>query len=112
MSNEQPFDINSYFTKDLQSAMSKMSLAEMNSSLLDLESTRHWVALLKYIAGRQMYTEGVLKSVDPVKEPTQISRAQGILMGLSDIVNNVVVLKMNSKREDSEAEGVRAAKLG
>lgn len=112
MSNEKTFDISAYFTKELRDSMGKMTVAEMNESLLDLESTQYWIALLKYIAGRQVYTEGILKSVDPVKEPTQIARSQGILMGLSDIVNNVVMLQMNSEREDEQAEGVRAAKLG
>jgi hypothetical protein len=109
--NEKPFDINSYFTKDLLKAMSEMSPSDMNSALLSLESTRAWIALLKYVSGRQMYTEGVLKSADPVKEPTQIARSQGILMGLSDIINNVVMLKANIRREDEEAEGTKAQRM-
>lgn len=112
MSDEQIFDINSYFTKDLLAAMTKMTVGEMNQELLSLEGSIAWIALLKYIANRQMYTEGILKTTDPVKEPTQISRSQGILMGLSDIVNNVAVLKLNSRREDEQAEGTRAQKLG
>lgn len=112
MSEEQFFDINSYFTRELRDEMGKMTSSEMNEQLLMLEDSRTWVAILKYIAGRQIYTEGVLKSADPVKDPTQISRSQGILMGLSDIINNVVLLKMNSKRDDEKAEGKRAAKLG
>lgn len=112
MSNEKTFDISSYFTKELRDSMGKMTVSEMNEQLLDLESTRFWIALLKYIAGRQVYTEGILKTGDPVKEPTQIARSQGILMGLSDIVNNVVMLRMSSEREDEQEEGVRAAKLG
>lgn len=111
MSNEQIFDINSYFTKNLRESMGKMTNAEMNSALLALEDTPYWVALLKYVAGRQLYTDGVLKSTDPVKDPTLIARSQGILMGLSDIVNNVVILKLKAKRDDADAENVKAAKL-
>lgn len=112
MNNEKMFNIDDYFTKDLRDLMSEMTINEMNSSLLELENTRYWIALLKYIATRQSAADSVLKTADPNTNQTQIARTQGILIGLSDIVNAIVLLKMNSDRIDQEAENTRAQRLG
>lgn len=96
----------SYFTDDIQSKIREMSNSEVNELLLDLESSRHWIAILKYIQDRQAYAKSSLESLDPVKDIVTICRNQGILLGLSDLISAVIILKDKADRNSiPEVEG-------
>lgn len=97
-----------YFTKEKQDLINSMSNDEMYGLLLDLESTNFWLAILKYSQQRQAVAQNALITGDPIKNPTEMCRNQGILMGQSDLAQMVIMLKeradKNSPKKDSEKE--------
>ncbi len=81
-----------------------MTNDEMNKALFELENTHLWIAVLKYLRARAAIPHSVLLSTDPLKDASSISKAQGILVGLSDLQNMVITLKTPPKADDSEEE--------
>lgn len=92
-----------YFTEDLEERM-KMSEEEMFQLLLNLEQSEYWPAILRYNQIRLSLSQSAVFSGDPVKEPTNISRHQGIMLGLSDLQNTVIQLVQNREQENKENE--------
>lgn len=95
MKRKQP---KSYFTAELQERINKMTDNEMRALLLDLEGTSFWVAVLKYVQDRQTYAQDGLKTTDPFKETGKVCQLQGVMLGLSDLVNAVISIKEESLR--------------
>lgn len=90
---------NNYFTKDIQDSISEMTNDQMNAILLDLESTSYWTAILKYLQGRMIIAQNGLLTIDPIAKATEICRAQGIMMGQSDLQSMVILLKQKSEEK-------------
>jgi hypothetical protein len=95
-----------YFTPELEERMRGINEREMEALLRELEGMPHWIAILKYIQGRLRYVQNTLFYTDPVKEPTEIARTQGIMLGISDFQNAVIMLT----KKGSEAENVDGEK--
>lgn len=96
--------IRDYFTKDLNSAIEKMSFEEMAGVLRELEGTHYWVAILKYNQERLNVCQSVLFTTDPHKDPTEISRNQGIMLGLSDLQGAIIQLVKGQQQAEEEKE--------
>jgi hypothetical protein len=91
-----------YFTKEFQERVNSMTNGEMNSLLLSIESTDYWIAIVKYLQERSIPCTNALTTIDPFKDPGNLCKYQGILIGLSDLQNMVVALYENSKVSNSE----------
>lgn len=93
-----------YFTKEVEDRVRNLNDEEMFKLLFQLEQSEYWVAIMRYIQVRSSYTQSAILAADPVKEPTAIARNQGIMMGLADLQNAVVMLWQEKKKEDQAAE--------
>ena len=91
-----------YFTKEIEEAIRSMSEQEMFNQLISLEGTPLWIALLKYNQIRLSHCQSAIFSGDPFKEPTSLARNQGIMLGLSDLQNAVIMLKHEKQQEAAE----------
>ena len=58
---------------------------EMKEWLIELHNTIYWLAIKRYNLLRRGVIDNSLHTIDPVKEPTQIARNQGIGQGLIDL---------------------------
>lgn len=95
-----------YFTDDINEQVNAMDTKEMVEVLKGIPSTRIWIAILKYNQERLLYSQSMLFSADPFKNPTEMARQQGILLGLSDLQNAVIELNTEkTKEEDEESFG-------
>lgn len=83
-----------------RAAIEEMSQDEMFGTLKALVGTRSWVAIMKYQQARRSMAADSLLSMDPVKNPSQISKTQGILSGLSDLEE--LVFKLNEEQKPEE----------
>lgn len=98
------FQSRDYFTKEIDELIRSMSEKEMLSELEALEGTRSWIAILKYNQIRLGHSQSFLFSGDPFKDPTNMARNQGILLGISDLQNAVIILKQEKKQRLQELE--------
>jgi len=86
-----------YFEKDLFDNIKGMNDEEMFSLLKELEDTRYWVAISKYVMERLIVADRSLQILDPMSKQTMIARTQGVLSGLMDLKNMVSELKESAK---------------
>lgn len=93
----------SYFTKDIEDAMRGMSDVEMFRELLVLEGTRAWIAILKYNQSRLIVSQSAIFAGDPISDPSNMLRHQGIMLGVSDLQNAVIMLKTEKIQQAEEA---------
>ena len=89
---------------DMLAMMNDMTDAEMESTLVELSTTRAWVAMLKYTRFRSALVDGALRSVDPFKEPTQMARNQGIAIGMKDLFEYVDAINTKNKEAAEDAQ--------
>lgn len=89
--------VKEYFTKDLLGNVDSMTSDEMISLLKELESTRYWIAIVKYSHQRLTSAQQALITLDPFKEPTAMARYQGVMSGISDLQEAVISLKKKSE---------------
>ena len=83
----------------------------MFSLLKELEDTRYWVAVSKYISERLIVADRSLHILDPISKQTMIARTQGIISGLLDIKNLMSQLKEGVKiAEEKEKLKVEVSK--
>lgn len=102
---QQPVsEIRDYFTKDINDQISGMSGPEMLTLLKELSDTRYWIAILKYNSERLAFSQNFLFSADPFKDPTGIARYQGVMLGLSDLSNAVIMTLQEDENKVREAE--------
>ena len=96
--------ISKYFDKDLFKIAEEMTGDEMVELLKELEETRYWVAVTKYVQDRLLLAHGSLCAIDPVKNPTDIARAQGIISGLMDLQDMITKSKETTKMAERKAQ--------
>lgn len=101
MKENKQGNLNTYFTAEINEKMSGMSDELMRESLRDLEDTIFWTAILKYAAGRSDVARNWLYSLDPIKEPAQICRLQGMISGIYDLVDAVITIKASSNEKNA-----------
>jgi hypothetical protein len=76
---------------------------DVRQRLKELSGTHFWPAILKYFDSRSAFVEGALRTIDPFKEPTQVARNQGTLMGIGDL-EEAVNLLLNEEKQQKEDE--------
>lgn len=95
--------IKSYFHEDLNKLVDEMTNAEMLEQLKELEQTRSWIAITKYVQNRMLVAQGSLCVLDPITHAASIARAQGILSGLLDLQDMIVKAKETTKQAEKKA---------
>ena len=94
-----------YFTAEIEDKIRNLSEEDMYKNLSNLEQSEFWIAILKYNQIRLSMSQSALFAGDPVKEPTMMTRQQGIMLGLSDLQNAVITIVQNKEqaaKEDAE----------
>lgn len=86
-------------TEDEQIA--SMTNDEMMYLLLDLKGSKAWIAYKKYILSRIELIENGLRTLDPNTQGTEMSRNQGIHMGLMDVEGYIISLEEFRKKDYS-----------
>ena len=61
----------------------EMSDSEMLNLLIELSRTPYWQAIIRFNNGHQIVANSALAILDPIKEPTKVSRTQGRKIGIS-----------------------------
>ena len=106
---QQPIsEVRKYFTDEINKSIAEMDEKEMLVQLKELSGTRYWIAILKYNQARLAHAQNFLFSADPFKDPTGISRYQGLMLGLSDLANAVILTLEQDEERVKEAEEARA----
>ena len=100
-----------YFNEEIQTKIREMSSDEMNSLLLDLESTQSWIAILKYLQERMISAQNGLLTIDAVKEAGKIAQLQGVMAGLSDLQNAVIYLKDKAEGKNQPTQENNSEKI-
>ena len=95
--------VKSYFQADLNRLADEMTNAEMVEQLKELEETRYWVAITKYVQDRMLVAQGSLCVLDPITHAASIARAQGILSGLLDLQDMITKTKETIKQAEEKA---------
>lgn len=93
-----------YFTAEVNERIQKMTEEEMLRELEALEQTRAWVAILKYTQVRLQQSQTAVLSGDPYRDPTQIARNQGVMLGLCDLQNAVILLKLDREQQEQQQQ--------
>lgn len=95
--------VKTYFQADLNKLADEMTNAEMIEQLKELEQTRYWVAVTKYVQDRMLVAQGSLCVLDPIEQAASIARAQGILSGLLDLQDMIIKTKETLKQAENKA---------
>lgn len=102
-SNQQPVtNDRNYFTREIIERISEMSQKQMFSLLKSLPESELWIAILKYNQERLYVSQNALFSLDPFKDPTNIAKYQGVMLGISDLQNAVITLNREVVDEVNE----------
>ena len=102
--NEQRGTLEQYFDKDTQAMINEMEDGEMKSLLTELADTRYWTAIMKYTQNRLNVARNALFTLDPFKDPTSMARSQGIMSGMFDLAEAVILLKSKSAGIEKKSE--------
>ena len=94
--------VQTFFDENLNNLVDDMTEGEMLSLLKELEETRYWIAIVRYVQERMVIAERTLILVDPIKEGTQLARTQGILNGLMDLHNMIIQAKQTIKNAEKK----------
>ena len=95
--------VKTYFKDELNKEADAMTYDEMINQLKELEDTRYWVAITRYVQARLITAQASLCALDPVKDPTSLARAQGIISGLLDLQNMLENMKETIKQAEKKA---------
>ena len=95
--------VKSYFQEELNKLADEMTNGDMIEQLKELENTRYWVAITKYVQDRMLVAQGSLCVLDPITQAASIARAQGILSGLLDLQDMIIKTKETTKQAEAKA---------
>ncbi len=98
--NSRQRTVEDYFPKELIDQCNEMENDEMKSLLIGITSTRHWIAIMKYLYSRKMMAQNGLFTLDPFKDQTAMARYQGVISGILDLPEGILVLKDNVNKVD------------
>jgi len=104
---KKPSNVQKYYTKEVRDRIREMTSDEMEGLLRGFISTREWIALLKYNERRAMVMDSILRTTNPINDPSTISWAQGGLAGLSDLETYVIEVNAQSDQKIEEKEEER-----
>jgi len=84
----------------------EMTNEEMSNLLFELSNTNYWPAILRYLSLRCVYVDNVLRSEDPITNPTKVAREQGRRLGLLDLPDLIDVERVRREEKgSSETKG-------
>ena len=83
---------------------SKMTDKQMEYYLFELSNTIYWQAVLKLGGVRNAEILNTLASNDPFREPTNMARNQGELIGINNLKNKVEDLVKRNKEANLSKE--------
>jgi hypothetical protein len=95
--------VKSYFQAEINKLADEMTNAEMVEQLKELEQSRYWIAITKYVQDRMLVAQGSLCVLDPITHAASIARAQGILSGLLDLQDMIIKTKETTKQAEAKA---------
>lgn len=98
--------VQSYFTKEVNDAVGEMADDVMWAKLRQLETSEYWIAVLRYNNLRLLNAQSALNTMDPVQNPSAISRQQGAMMGLVDLQNSIIIMVEAEKEAEKEAQEI------
>ena len=98
--------INSYFTKEVNENVNEMTNDRMFAILRQLEQSEYWFAILRYNNLRLLNSQSALNTLDPVVNPSAISRQQGAMMGMVDLQNAIITMVESEKVAEKEAREI------
>lgn len=84
--------VEDYFPKELVDKFFEMTESEMGEILLNLKDSKYWVAIMKYIFLRKNVAQNGLFTLDPFNDQTQMARYQGIMTGILDLPEGIMVI--------------------
>ena len=76
--------------------MKKLSKQARNNLLVELSNTTYYQAILEQLEERQVQLMCAMRTVDPVKDPSTISRYQGEIAGLEMFTLGIAKLAENA----------------
>ena len=84
--------VQSYFTKEVNETIQELTNDRMFALLRQLEQSEYWWAILRYNNLRLLNSQSALNTLDPVVNPSAMSRQQGAMMGLCDLQNAIITM--------------------
>jgi len=72
----------------------------LRSTLFELSGSKFWQAVVVYLNFRSQMTDDALRSIDPIKNPTEIARSQGFRSGLLDLPAFIENIKKDIKEKN------------
>jgi len=82
--------------------MKKLSEQARNNLLVELSRTTYYQAILEQFEERQVQLMYAMRSVDPVKDPSSISKYQGEIAGLE--LFTIIVAKLAENAEKAKKD--------
>lgn len=95
-----------YFTPQVNAEINELSDERMFDILRGLEQSEFWYALLRYNNKRLLVAQSLINSIDPVQQPTAISRTQGVMTGIVDLQNAIIQLVESEKAAVANAKEI------
>jgi len=77
----------------------ELSQKAMIDMLVELSNSNFWPAIKQYSRERDAIVMQSLRTIDPVKEPAQMARIQGVSSGLFDL--ETAILMETQRREEA-----------
>lgn len=99
MNNED--QMNKKLVEEL-SSYTKGEIFELKTLLVELSESKYWDAIKWYSVLSQRQLQILLSGMDPVKDPTNMARNQGMMLGTRALEDFIVQEK--NKRKDAENE--------
>lgn len=93
--------VEDYFPKELVDRFSEITESEMGEVLLSLKDSKYWVVIMKYIFLRKNVAQNGLFTLDPFKDQTAMARYQGIMTGILDLPEGIMVLEDKAAKNKS-----------
>ena len=90
-----------YFTDDIRKKVRDMTNTEMKHSLVSMEGTKYWFAIIKYTQDRIATIQDSFLTLDPIKDSVKMARYQGAITGMLDLQDAVLTLKFESKKKEN-----------
>lgn len=94
--------VQSYFTREVNEIIQELTNDKMFALLRQLEQSEYWWAILRYNNLRLLNSQSALNTLDPVVNPSAMSRQQGAMMGLCDLQNAIITMVAAEKAAAKE----------
>jgi hypothetical protein len=101
---EQPVEKQPEPQQEEQQEQIHFTKEELENLLIELSSTRYWLAIMAYYGGLETIAVQSLRSVDAFKEPTEVARKQGFLSALPYLSDYVNMVKEERRKKENKTD--------